>query len=90
MASFKKGKVDEQTLALLKHSKRAYVGSDKELSMLKMEVKKMEVGDYIDFDKSYSPAIREYQSRWRRANDLGIKFRVYKVSSDSMRIVRIF
>lgn len=87
--SHKKGKLDPATLSLLANAKRAHIGKSEDLALLKMDVKNMSIGDYIEFDKRYRSAIREFQSRLRTQSSLSLKYVVYKHDDDNVRIARV-
>ena len=77
MKLFKKGVLDEHEMAILSNSTRAYLGNNKALTAIKAEVIVLRVGEYIDFDKRYISAIREFSSRHHHKNPEK-KFSVYR------------
>jgi len=90
MKQFKKGVLNEHEMAILCNSTRAYFGNNKDLVAIKAEVIVLKAGEYIDFDKRYISAIREFSSRHHHKNPEK-KFSVYRqvVMGTELSVARI-
>lgn len=88
MSKFKKGVLDKDTMSILSNGRRAHTNNDETNRKIKAEIITMNVGEYIEFEKKYLNAVREFSSRHRHKNPEK-KFAVYKQGMSEARIARL-